>query len=178
MHVADDGTVDHYLSCANHRALAYEWTNYRFTSARMNSIKRTEDDRVLDPFEVGDDWFEILLPSLQMVATDRVPLAERDRVAFTLKRLGLGDGESVLRRRRAWYEQFLTGGQSLDGLRHYAPLIAHAVHKRLSRIEPSTFGDAASHHERLLRSELTLRGLKSAAPEVFLVIEAALRASS
>ena len=67
MHVADDGTVDHYLSCANHRALAYEWTNYRFTSARMNSIKRTEDDRVLDPFEVGDDWFEILLPSLQMV---------------------------------------------------------------------------------------------------------------
>ncbi|MDM3857675.1 MAG: hypothetical protein PT120_23000 [Aphanizomenon gracile PMC649.10] len=26
------GTVDHFLSCENHRHLAYEWTNYRFAS--------------------------------------------------------------------------------------------------------------------------------------------------
>lgn len=177
MHL-EDGTVDHYQSCATHRALAYEWTNYRFTSARMNSIKGTADDRVLDPFEVGDDWFDILLPSLQMVPTARVPAEHRERVAFTLRRLGLRDGEGILRRRRAWYEQFLAGALSLDGLRQHAPLVALAVDKRLSRIESAKLGEAGPHYERLLRSELTFMGLKSAAPEVFLIVEAALRASS
>jgi hypothetical protein len=177
MHIEDDGTVDHYQSCATHRALTYEWSNYRFTSARMNSVKGTANGRVLDPFEIGDDWFDILLPSLQMVPTDRIPPEQRERAAFTLKRLGLRDGESILRRRRAWYEQFLSGKQSLDGLRHTAPLIARAVEKRLSRIEPAVLGEAVAHYERLLRSELTFSGLKSAAPEVFLVVEAALRSS-
>lgn len=175
MHL-EDGTVDHYRSCATHRALAYGWPDYRFTSARMTSIKGIADDRVLDPFEVGDDWFEILLPSLQMLPTDRVAPEHRERAAFTLKRLGLRDGESIPRRRRAWYEQFLTGGQSLNGLRHHAPLIARAVEKRLSRIDPAVFGEAVTHYERLHHSELTLPGLKSAAPEVFLIVEAALRA--
>ena len=175
MHI-EDGSVDHYRSCATHRALAYEWPNYRFTSARMNSIKGNADDRVLDPFEVGDDWFELLLPSLQMVPTSRITPEHRERAAFTLKRLGLRDGEGILRRRQAWYEQFLIGGQSLGGLRHHAPLIARAVEKRLSRIEPAMFGDAVDHYERLLHSELTLPGLRRAAPEVFLIVEATLRA--
>ncbi len=130
----------------------------------MNSIKGTANDRVLDPFEIGDDWFDILLPSLQMVPTERIAPELRERAAFTLKRLGLRDGESILRRRRAWYEQFLLGGQSLHGLRHHAPLIARAVEKRLSRIDPARFGEAVANYERLLRSELTLPGLKSAAP--------------
>ena len=47
------GTVDHYLSCRDHQDLAYEWSNYRFASSTMNSIKRNADDAVLDPFEVG-----------------------------------------------------------------------------------------------------------------------------
>jgi len=175
MHI-EEGTVDHYRSCSTHRTLAYEWPNYRFTSARMNSIKGVADDRVLDPFEVGDDWFEILLPSLQMMPTERITPEHRERAAFTLKRLGLRDGESILRRRRAWYEQFLTGGLSLNGLRHHAPLIARAVEKRLSRVESATFGEAVTHYERLLCSDLNLPGLKSAAPEVFLTVQAALRA--
>ncbi len=57
--------------------MIYEWGNYRFASARINAVKKTDDDRVLDPFEVGDDWFEILLPSLQMVPTERIPSRRR-----------------------------------------------------------------------------------------------------
>lgn len=63
------GSVDHFLSCENHRHLAYEWSNYRFISGWINSSKGTLDNQFLDPFEVEDDWFEILLPSLQLVMT-------------------------------------------------------------------------------------------------------------
>ena len=159
MHI-EEGTVDHYLSCATHRHLAYEWSNYRFTSHRMNSVKGTLDERVLDPCAIGDDWFTILLPSLQMVATARVPPAERERAAFTLQRLGLRDGEHVIRRRRAWYEGFLEGRQSLRGLREHAPLIARAVEERLAGIEPKAFGEDEDHYRRFLASELTVPGLR------------------
>lgn len=173
MHV-EDGTVDHYLSCATHRHLAYEWSNYRFTSHRMNSVKGTIDDRVLDPFAIGDDWFIILLPSLQMVATERVPPEERERAAFTLKRLGLRDGEHVIRRRRAWYEGFLEGRQSLAGLGEHAPLIARAVEDRFAGVDPGALADDEGHYRRFLASELTLPGLRTVAPAVWQAVMARL----
>jgi hypothetical protein len=67
------GTVDHYLSFEKHRHLAYAWSNYRFASGTMNAVKKTADDAVLDPYSVRAGWFEILLPSLQMRVTNRIP---------------------------------------------------------------------------------------------------------
>lgn len=124
------GTVDHYLSCENHRHLAYEWSNYRFASAWINSSKGTVDDQVLDPFQVGDDWFEILLPSLQLVLTDAVPPHERQKAEFTLQRLHLRDDERVIRQRQAWYQLYLEGNITLQGLEKKASLIARAIRKQ------------------------------------------------
>jgi hypothetical protein len=124
------GTVDHYLSCKEHRERAYDWSNYRFASQWINCCKGTADDALLDPFEVGDDWFEILLPSLQMVLTDRVPPEQRQRSAFTLLRLRLRDDERIIRLRREWYRMYQDGELNLDGLRKKAPLLARAVEKQ------------------------------------------------
>ena len=121
------GTVDHYRSYKNFPHLAYEWDNYRFASATMNSSKKNADDEVLDPFEVGEGWFKIILPSLQMVTTNRVPMEYRAKAEYTLTRLKLRDGEQVIRWRRSWYELFEEGRLSLEGLREVAPLIAEAV---------------------------------------------------
>jgi hypothetical protein len=123
------GTVDHYLSFRNHRHLAYEWSNYRFASSTMNSIKRNADNAVLDPYEVGDGWFEIILPSLQMRITSRVPPGHRLRAEETLMRLKLRDDERLIRWRRSWYEMYEAGRLTLDGLEQVAPLIAAAVRK-------------------------------------------------
>ena len=123
------GTVDHYLSYKNHRTLAYEWDNYRFAAATLNASKKNADDSVLDPYQVGAGWFEIILPSLQMQVTDAVPAALRTKAEFTLKRLKLRDGERIIRWRKAWYELYQSGDLSLEGLRKYAPLIAEAVEK-------------------------------------------------
>jgi hypothetical protein len=124
------GTVDHYLSCENHPELAYEWSNYRYASGWINSSKGTLDEQVLDPFEVQDGWFEILLPSMQLVLTDAVPPLERQRAEFTLERLHLRDDERMVRLRRKWYDYYLEGKLTLEGLDVFAPLIARAVRKQ------------------------------------------------
>jgi len=74
------------------------------------------------------------LPSLQLRATDQVPARLRAKAANTLKRLGLADGERVIRWRRSWYEQYQRGGLTLDGLRAYAPLIADAVERASQKV--------------------------------------------
>lgn len=124
------GTVDHYLSFKNHPHLAYEWSNYRFVSWALNATKRTADDTVLDPYSVRAGWFEILLPSLQMRTTARVPPAFRAKAEYTLKRLKLRDGERIVRWRQKWYERYQRGLLTLDGLRDVAPLIADAVERQ------------------------------------------------
>lgn len=124
------GTVDHYLSVRNHRHLAYEWSNYRFASSTMNSIKRTADDAVLDPYEIQNGWFEILLPSLQMRVTADVPAQYRARAEATLSLLKLRDDERLVRWRQSWYAMHVAGELSLEGLERVAPLIAAAVRKQ------------------------------------------------
>lgn len=121
------GTIDHFLSWKHHPDQTYEWNNYRFASPWVNSSKQLADGSVLDPFDVGDDWFELKLPSLQLVLTDRVPSEQRATAEFTLIRLHLRDDERVVRQRREWYRMYQDGELSLEGLRKKAPLIARAV---------------------------------------------------
>ena len=67
------GSVDHFLSRKHHLSRAYDWANYRFASAWINSSKQNADDQVLDPHEVEDGWFEILLLPSNSSWTDAVP---------------------------------------------------------------------------------------------------------
>lgn len=132
------GTVDHYVSVNARRDLAYEWSNYRFASQTMNACKKVADATVLDPYEVGPGWFQIILPSMQMRVTDRVPIALRAKAEFTIVRLGLRDGERVLRARRAWYAEYQAGHLPLETLRRYAPLVAEAVSKAIETASKTT----------------------------------------
>jgi hypothetical protein len=128
------GTVDHYLSWGGTRRerafLAYEWSNYRFCAGWINSAKATADDTVLDPFQVEEGWFEIILPSLQLRITDGIPPHHRHKAEFTLERLHLRDDERVMRQRREWYRMYQDGDLTLDGLARKAPLIAAAIRKQ------------------------------------------------
>lgn len=127
------GTVDHYVSCAEDASRAYEWDNYRYASQWINSSKsgkKNEPMRVLDPFEVNDMWFELILPSLQLVVSDSIPENLRRRAEYTLERLHLRDDERVLRQRREWFRMYCEGELTIEGLRKKAPLIARAVEKQ------------------------------------------------
>ena len=128
------GTVDHYLSKskAENRHLIYEWKNYRYALQRLNSCKGTYDQQILDPFELEDNWFEIILPSCQLVLTDAVPAGDRDRAEFTLRQLQLQNSEWVIEQRQEWYRMYLENELNLEGLEKKAPLIARAVKKQLN----------------------------------------------
>jgi hypothetical protein len=136
--VSGKGTVDHFLSISNHPDKAYLWENYRFASDDMNRKKRTLDDQVLDPYEIGEGWFELDLQSLRMVATDKVPPHILQKAAFTLKRLGLEDDEDVIREREGWKRTFedlvsQANWSGLDTVRHLYPLMADAVERKFGR---------------------------------------------
>jgi hypothetical protein len=124
--------VDHFIPVAvlkatKQDALAYEWNNFRYGEGVIN--QRKSKHRVLDPFKVKDEWFEVLLPSLQLVATAAVPTNQRKLVEFTIKRLGLRDSEVVIRYRRKWFEMYRNKTLMIAGLEEVAPLIAAAVNK-------------------------------------------------
>ena len=122
------GTVDHFVSWDEDKSKAYEWDNYRYCAAWINSSKQNApSDDLLDPFVVKDGWFKVILPSLQLTVADCVPRELRTRAEYTLKKLHLVHDERVLRQRDEWYRMYLCEELTLDGLRRKAPLIAAAV---------------------------------------------------
>lgn len=128
------GTVDHFVSWNEDRNRAYDWSNYRYAAAWINSSKRSVTSiQILDPFDVGDGWFEVLLPSLQLVVAQKAPASVRARAEFVLTRLHLGDDERVIRQRREWYRMYVDGELTLEGLAKKAPLIAAAVRRKRAR---------------------------------------------
>jgi hypothetical protein len=137
-----EGIVEHYLSCgprkdenqnsvpSPHRHLAFEWTNYRYASGRVNSRKGNHDDAILDPCKVEEGWFEITLHGFQLLMTDAIPDEHRAKAVFTLSELKLRDGHDARRARWNWYERYWNGGTPyLDLLERDAPLVAAAVRK-------------------------------------------------
>jgi hypothetical protein len=76
------GTADHFVSWDEDRSRAYAWSNYRYAAAWINSSKQSLKAReIFEPFEVGDEWFNIVLPSLQWVIADSIPAEQRERAA-------------------------------------------------------------------------------------------------
>ena len=115
------GQVDQYRSKHHpdpkrrraQRKLAYAWSNLRYGDASVNQLKGNLDERVLDPFEVGDGWFA-LNDALELEATAGCPAAERERANFTLDALGLRDGTVATRYRAQYLHEY-----------HYA--VAHGM---------------------------------------------------
>jgi hypothetical protein len=83
------GTLDHWISIHTDRALAYEWENYRFVDGAVNSAKKPAwEGQLIDPFEVEEGWFELLLPSLQLVASETGPGRNSGVKAQIVRQLG------------------------------------------------------------------------------------------
>lgn len=130
MFLGAPGTADHFVSLDEDRNLAYEWSNLRYSAAWLNSRKQDlKSSLLLDPFEVGQGWFERHLPSLQLQVSSRCPSRYRQRAKDTLRLLGLDHDERVVRYRRQWLREYEERDISLDYLERKAPLVAQAVRR-------------------------------------------------
>ena len=126
-----NGTVDHFHAYAHAPDSAYDWPNYRYATGWVNSSKQDKlPGTCMDPFDVEEGWFEIILPSLELVvAKDRVPAHLLGLAQQTLTSLPIGRHSRVLKARRVWYEMYRAKELTLDQLRRFAPQIAASVFK-------------------------------------------------
>lgn len=130
MWLSAPGTVDHFVSRDEDRSLAYEWSNFRYAAGWVNSSKSSlRSTQILDPCEIGDDWFEIVLPGCSLRITERCPEEARERARFMLRRLGLDHGPNVIPFRKRIYEMYRKG-LPLDEVEKLAPLIARAIRQQ------------------------------------------------
>lgn len=122
-----NGTIDHYHPRDTYRNLSYEWRNYRYATHWVNSGKKNRE--FLDPFDVKEGWFEIVIPSMLLVMTEKVPPDVRARIDGAKGMLKWLNGERFKDLRWCWYEQYKSGVLPLEGLRRYAPMVAAAVER-------------------------------------------------
>ena len=72
---------------------AYEWNNYRFACHALNNIKG-EKEGLIDPFEVGEDWFLFNFIDGGVYPNPQLPQEQQIRVQDTIERLHLSDAAS------------------------------------------------------------------------------------
>lgn len=121
-------TVDHFVPKSEDNTLAYEWWNYRLASRTMNINKREFRD-VLDPFEIGDGWFSLDFPSIQIKPGDAAPDNVRARITATITRLKLNNEVNIISRLR-WIKEYRDNNISLDFLRRCAPFISSELERQ------------------------------------------------
>lgn len=126
-------TVDHMVPVSRAWDQAYAWENYRLACALMNTRKKATE-AVLDPFEVGDDWFALEPVSCQVVPGPGADGEIRERVEATLRLLGLND-EICRGVRQEYVDCYQAGEISLSYLERRAPLIAREL-RRQGRVRP------------------------------------------
>ena len=133
-HLTDHGTVDHFYSKENYRKRTYKWSNYRYAASWMNSAKKPHHDGLLlDPYEVGPGWFEVDLPSMQLLLNPaNVPAAMLAKAQYTLNTLPIRDDERVVDYRESCYAEYKASADkptAMQWLRREAPLIAEAIER-------------------------------------------------
>jgi hypothetical protein len=137
MWLSSTGEVDHFVPVDEDRSKAYEWSNYRYAAGWFNSSKKAlRSAQVLDPFIVEDDWFEILLPSLELRRTERCPENVREKADLMLDRLHLRNGSKVMRWRRDLYDLHKQNKVPPELLEQLAPLLARAIRKQEAEASP------------------------------------------
>lgn len=119
-------SADHFVAKSKHWGKAYEWSNYRLCCSRINSRKNDFDD-VLDPFLVGEAWFELELAFFQVIPAKHLAPDVRQTVQDSINRLKLNDFREA---RQEDAERYWQKGYSLDVLKQESPFVAFELHRQ------------------------------------------------
>jgi hypothetical protein len=114
-------TADHFQPKKAFPNLAYEWTNLRLVSNRMNARKGTFTD-VVDPFAVLPGMFELDFPSLQVKPGAAMTGTNRSLADSTIKRLKLNH-ERNINARLEYVVRYRDSRYDFQHLAEHAPFI-------------------------------------------------------
>jgi hypothetical protein len=128
-------SADHFAAKSKNWRAVYQWSNYRLCCSRLNS-RKNDFGTVLDPFEIGDRWFELELLGFQVLSGRSItsPVIEQ-QVQDTITRLGLND---FCRERAEDAERYWNKDYSLKVLNKESPFVAYELWRQ-NRLNP---GDA------------------------------------
>lgn len=118
-------SVDHFIPKAVRPDLAYEWSNYRLATQKLNSLKGEATDLV-DPFAISGDWFELVFPAMLVRPNPQLIGALSRQVQNTINVLKLNH-EAMVNIRLGYVLQYCDGEITLAALRKLAPFIAHEL---------------------------------------------------
>lgn len=121
-------SVDHFVPKSQNPRLAYEWSNYRYVSARFNSRKGLHV--ILDPFQLAPDWFVLDFASFLIKPHPALSISQKGLVNQTISCLKLNIDEDLVLERQNWFECYYRGEISLAHLRRRAPFLAYELQRQ------------------------------------------------
>jgi 5-methylcytosine-specific restriction endonuclease McrA len=129
-HGTGNPTVDHVIPKSKAWHLVYEWKNYRLAAGLINSKKGNVDD-VLDPFEIGEDWFAMEFVAFQVVLGSGAVGDIGARVKDTIIKLGLNRDECC-KARQAYFDNYLDSADPLPlaYVERRAPFVAREMRRQ------------------------------------------------
>ena len=129
MYLVGDASVDHYRPKSKYPHRAYEWTNYRYTSPRINS-RKGDSEEVVDPFLVETGWFVLDLPKCLVRAGDAVDDALRQRVDTTIDILELNADDRLVQERCDLLMELVDGNVTMAFLDKRYPFLSAEVRRQ------------------------------------------------
>lgn len=126
IYLTDQGSVDHFRPKSSHPQLAYEWSNFRLASGRVNGSKGNQID-IVDPFEVEDDWFYLDVPACLLKANPSLDREIRNRINGTINSLRLNQDDSYVQDRCNILMEFARGDISGNFLMRRYPFLSKEI---------------------------------------------------
>ncbi len=126
--VTGSDTIDHFLPKSQCPILAYEWSNYRYSSLKLNS--RKGHHLILDPFRVQFGWFTLGFPSLLVKPDPGLPHNLQTEIRQAIGILKLNDDEACIESRQSWVLDFCRGEITFAFLQRKAPFIANELQRQ------------------------------------------------
>jgi uncharacterized protein (TIGR02646 family) len=117
------GSVDHYVPKGKNAALAYDWSNYRYARAVINTYKDSFED-VLDPFVIQNDWFRLDFTTMFVKPHASRTGDDRKRVWDTINRLRLNTDNVLLNERAGVVYKYAANKITWDYVEKCYPFIA------------------------------------------------------
>lgn len=125
---SDQSSVDHFIPKAESASLAYEWSNYRLASARLNNNK-DKSVGVLDPFWIKNGWFVLDFATLMTNPGDDLPPYLHARVVETIDQLDLNHNDFI-NQRVATVQEYSNDVFPLTHLEDKFPFIAYELKRQ------------------------------------------------
>lgn len=129
VHVMQDGvSVDHFKPKSKYPDLAYEWSNFRLASKKVNGDKK--DHEIIDPCEIEEGWFVIEFPSCVIKAGENLDKQLKNRIKETIQILKLNTYDPYVQRRCDLLVDYAKGDITLNFLKRYAPFVAYELERQ------------------------------------------------